>query len=142
MNSLNALLSHSKYIKQGDFAALLTAAAAEIAPTLVFPTKADYLAWVSEWKTAYRYLSFRSRVEKIDSRGARLPEKVARLEIEKKSLTARLEIFGGVPPLLGQTYTIIGGSTSRHVSTSKQAARYLLALRKAGKLTVGLNAKA
>lgn len=141
MNSLNALISHLNYNKQGDFAALLKATATEIAPTLLFPTKADYLAWVKEWKTTYRYLSLRIRVEKIDSRGARLPEKIARLEIQKKSLTAQLEVFGGVPPLLIQAHATVTASRPHHVSTSKQAARYLLALRKAGKLTAGLSAK-
>ena len=134
MNSLNTLISYNRSNKQGDFAALLNAAAIELAPTLKFESKEDYLSWRKQWREAYAYLTKKIRHDKNEKRlkQALLPEKIERLE----NAQTPLRVFLRITPKPQQVSEAFKG----FYTTNKGAARYLLALRKASKLAVSQKA--
>lgn len=133
MNSLSALISFSNSNKQGVYAELHAAAAAELAGSLKFASREEYLAWVGRWKLTYRRLSLEIRISKIDERHARLPEKVEALAKQRAAALAALAAlaepnFEGISVSLPAVWSVVPRQT--------QTARALLALRKAGKLAV------
>src|SRR4051812_39055835 len=110
----------------------LPEAFSEIAPA--FASKADYLAFVQEWKAVYRFLSLSLRAARVRSRlqPNNRPEKKIALEKEAAGLAARLAALGPCPYVeQGVTY----GST--HVPLGRAAATWLLELRAAAKLDAG-----
>lgn len=134
MNSLSSLVSYSHSNKQGVFAELLAAAATELAGALKFNSREEYLAWVANWKRAYRRLSLEIRISKIDARHAIRPEKVEALDKQRAAAEAALAALGeNFVSEIAEPALPSGWSP---VPRQVQRARFLLALRKAGKLVV------
>lgn len=100
----------------------------------VFASKADYLGFVQEWKTIYRYLSVSIRTARLRSRlrPNNRPAKQAALEGELCLLAVRLAAYGPCP------YVEQGVSHgSHHIALGSSAATWLLELRAAAKLEAG-----
>lgn len=96
-----------------------------------FASKADYLGFVQEWKTVYRYLSLSIRAARVRSRlrPNNRPEKKIALEKELAVVSAALATMG--PCLYVEQGVSYGG---HHVALGSTAATWLLELRAAAKV--------
>lgn len=96
-----------------------------------FASKADYLAFVQEWKAVYRYLSVSIRTARLRSRlrPNNRPAKKVALEKELCLLAVRLAAYG--PCQYVDQGTAYG---SHHVALGSAAATWLITLREAAKV--------